>query len=66
MATLDGLEFTLTLGQFVSWTLHQKGEGCSNVTRLGDFWKFLVTYFFSEVAQIFIDFWGYFENIRLK
>ena len=34
-----------------------------SVTRLGDFWKFFVTNFLTKVAQIFVDFWGYYENL---
>ena len=32
------------------------------VTRLGDFWKFLITNCLTKVTQIFCDFLGYFET----
>ena len=47
------------------WAAEEEGAGVvaeTSVTRLGDFWKFLVTYFSTKVAQIFIDFLGYFEK----
>ena len=34
------------------------------MTRLGDFWKFLVTNFLTKVAQMYVDFLGYFENFQ--
>ena len=34
-----------------------------SVTKLGDFWKFLVTKFLSKVAQIICNFLGYFEYL---
>ena len=34
----------------------------NSVTRLGDFWKFLVTEFLSKVAQMLGDFWSSFES----
>ena len=33
-----------------------------SVTRLGNFWKFLVTYFSYKVVQICFDFLGYFDK----
>ena len=34
----------------------------ASVTRLGDFWKALVTNFQKKVAQIFSGIWGHFET----
>ena len=42
------------------------GSFCSNqssVTRLSDFWKFLVIIFLTQLSQIFGDYLGYFDNI---
>ena len=33
-----------------------------SVTRLGDFWKFLVTKSLTKVAQMYGNYWGYFEK----
>ena len=35
----------------------------NSVTRLGDFWKFLVTNYLSKVAQMFGDFWGILKTL---
>ena len=37
-----------------------------SVTRLGDFFKLSVAKLLAIVAQIFGDFWGYFEKIIFK
>ena len=37
-----------------------------SATRLVNFWKFWVTYFYTKIAQIYIDLLGYFENIPFK
>ena len=36
-------------------------EQAASVTRLGDFWKILVTNLLIKVAQMFCNIWGYFE-----
>ena len=37
----------------------------SSVTRLVDFWYFLVSYFLTTVAEMNVDFYGYFEKHHL-
>ena len=34
----------------------------TSLTRLGDFWKFLVSNYLSKVAQMFSDFWGIWKH----
>ena len=36
------------------------------VSRLGDFWKFLLTNLVTKVAQLFVDFLGYYEKTSLS
>ena len=38
----------------------------TSVTRLGDFWTFLVTYFYTKAAQIFGDFLSNFKKVTFK
>ena len=47
--------------------MSRSGRGVVNsVTRLGDFWKFLVTNFITRVAKMFGDLLGYFERFLSK
>ena len=45
----------------LNWSCHILSLETS-VTRLGDFWKFLVKVVVIKVAQMYSDFFGYFEN----
>ena len=46
----------------ISFTFHS----LSNVTRLGDFWKFWVTNFLAKVVQMYVDFLNSFECIKFS
>ena len=47
--------------------MSRSGRGVVNsVTRLGDFWKFLVTNFITKVAKVLGDFLGFLERQHFK
>ena len=53
---------------FLHWQTFASLANCSHivsiVTRLDDFWKLFVTNFLTQVAQMYVDFLGSFENIH--
>ena len=61
LQSLSSIRFLKKFGTFTRWLFFKVGPFCS-ATRLGFFWKVLVTNFLSEVSQISDDILGYFAK----
>ena len=58
-------EHSLLPQMLLSHRIRREVIGVTSVTRLGKFWKILVTDFLSKVAQMSVDFWSYFWKASL-